>query len=738
MKIMRVEWTNIFGVHWTLKMYARLFTLLIFTVLFHQHANAEECKDCKEDLVLKLCIVETAHTAKSISNLCSQLATTWRVIRCVVKTDRLNCLRQLAMGLADFTVLEPEDLVAASAYNEYNVVVTNELRLYADEKQRFEMVVLVNKDVKSIWDVKARRFCHPGHDSSDGWTKAFSTYFEKWIIPRECDANKTLLENRVNGVSNFFEAACIAGPWSADTELDSKLKAKYRNLCAACDNPVGCYSSDKYHGREGALLCLTDNAGDIAWVRLDDTLAHFKDGQADKENYNYLCPDGTTRPMKFDKPCVWISKPWPVVIARLEVAEEVQKMMGELDLAKFSWMLRNLLENYHPTPVNTETLETPEDFLIKFPGFLGANNRASCRPSRRVQWCVSSNLEDRKCRWLREASLVYGVEPTISCKQEPTRASCLKAIKTREADIFVAMPEELLSARKMGLKPIVQAVVKKNNEFNRIAAVVKQDSRFKSLRDLKGAKACFTGYRDVGWNTFVSALRNISIGKSDCSDARVVGNFFEESCVLGLNDSHAEIPRNLYSLCKQTGRVGDDLSAFDCLSSGLGDVAFVNLKNIEKKTGNFNSQSRSDHGTNSYRTLCLRETDADEDHMCVLAWTPLSAVVAHENLTSLRREEIYAMLLEMDDLFGVTLKGRIPAFSMYGPYDSNYSVIFPDETQHLQVDAHQMQHVRSYNDIVNDIIKQPTCGSVRNFNLHYGNTIFVFVTVYVSSKLVYI
>lgn len=41
-------------------------------------------------------------------------------------------MRWLTMGKADFTVLEPEDLVAASAYNEYNILVTNELRLFPD------------------------------------------------------------------------------------------------------------------------------------------------------------------------------------------------------------------------------------------------------------------------------------------------------------------------------------------------------------------------------------------------------------------------------------------------------------------------------------------------------------------------------------------------------------------------------------------------------------------------------
>lgn len=50
---------------------------------------------------------------------------------------------------------------------------------------------------------------------------------------------------------------------------------------------------------------------------------------------------------------------------------------------------------------------------------------------------------------------------------------------------------------------MAQVVPKRNNEFIRIAAVVKQDSWFKSLKDLKGAKACFTGYRDIGKYNFL-------------------------------------------------------------------------------------------------------------------------------------------------------------------------------------------------------------------------------------------
>lgn len=36
------------------------------------------------------------------------------------------------------------------------------------------MVTLVHKNVKHIWDVKGKRFCHPGFNTVNDWTKAFS------------------------------------------------------------------------------------------------------------------------------------------------------------------------------------------------------------------------------------------------------------------------------------------------------------------------------------------------------------------------------------------------------------------------------------------------------------------------------------------------------------------------------------------------------------------------------------
>jgi len=85
--------------------------------------------------------------------------------------------------------------------------------------------------------------------------------------------------------------------------------------------------------------------------------------------------------------------------------------------------------------------------LIKDPNFLSANVRTGCQPSREIRWCLVSNLEKRKCSWLRDASLVYGIEPLISCLQEDSREACVEVVRSGKMDIFLARPEEILENR---------------------------------------------------------------------------------------------------------------------------------------------------------------------------------------------------------------------------------------------------------------------------------------------------
>ncbi|XP_015175750.1 PREDICTED: transferrin [Polistes dominula] len=643
------------------------YQLLLYTLIFlfneYGVTNAQ---------TLRICVVESTYKKGMINKTCPIMDIPR--FECSVARDRFDCLRKLANNEADVASLQAEDLLAVSM-NKFDFLTTFELRLFTKEKYEFEMVALVRKNIDSEWDLKGKRFCHPGFEISDTYTKSLSMYFENRIIPKECDPEKTLLENRLTALSNYFEAACIAGPWIDDAALDKKLKKKYKNLCSLCYNPASCSIGDKYHGRDGAILCLTDNVGDIAWVRLDDVVQYFKMTESNKDDYSYLCPDGMTRPAKDDNPCIWLQQPWPVIVSPIKIAETAVDMINLTINRSYLW--KNAFYDvlsFHSTFILTETFYSPIDYLERSIGFLSANDRATCKPSRRVSWCISSNIEDRKCRWLRDASFVYGIEPSISCIQESNRMSCLDAVRNQEADIFVSKPEELLQVFKKEMKPILQVTT--NPEYDiKIVAIVKRNSLYKSIKDLKGANACFTGYQSIGWNTFVTIMKMISKENGDCSDIKAVGNFFSHSCVPGLSTMKTDIPRNLYSLCRRDVNVENDIDTFSCLTSGRADVVFVNLNNIKKE---FNITNL---GNEKYKILCKEETTQKEtEEACLLTRITSTAIVAHQNITDLRRDEIYSMFLHMNQLFGTTTTRYTRAFSLYGPYDGVENVIFPVST----------------------------------------------------------
>lgn len=46
------------------------------------------------------------------------------------------------------------------------------------------------------------------------------------------------------------------------------VERRYSNLCALCEDPVKCNYPDKYSGYEGAIRCLAENGGDVAFTKV--------------------------------------------------------------------------------------------------------------------------------------------------------------------------------------------------------------------------------------------------------------------------------------------------------------------------------------------------------------------------------------------------------------------------------------------------------------------------------------
>lgn len=46
------------------------------------------------------------------------------------------------------------------------------------------------------------------------------------------------------------------------------LEKTYSNLCALCEEPLKCMYPDKYSGYDGAIRCLVENNGDVAFTKV--------------------------------------------------------------------------------------------------------------------------------------------------------------------------------------------------------------------------------------------------------------------------------------------------------------------------------------------------------------------------------------------------------------------------------------------------------------------------------------
>lgn len=54
-----------------------------------------------------------------------------------------------------------------------------------------------------------------------------------------------------------------------------------------------------------------------------------------------------------------------------------------------------------------------------------------------------------------------------------------------------------LSVRK-GVKSLLRAITNKKQDINVVAVLVRNNSKYRALSDLEGARAYFTGYRSIG------------------------------------------------------------------------------------------------------------------------------------------------------------------------------------------------------------------------------------------------
>lgn len=102
--------------------------------------------------------------------------------------------------------------------------------------------------------------------------------------------------------------------------------------------------------------------------------------------------------------------------------------------------LLELLETYHITIHNVNPINNIESFLDNASGFLSANSFSGCHPPRTIRICTTSNIENAKCGWIREAAAVQGIEPDIDCVRAENTTDCMQAVQDNAADLVMVPP----------------------------------------------------------------------------------------------------------------------------------------------------------------------------------------------------------------------------------------------------------------------------------------------------------
>ncbi|XP_051778044.1 otolith matrix protein 1 [Erpetoichthys calabaricus] len=249
---------------------------------------------------------------------------------CTRAYNSIDCMEKIKNGSADAATMEPHDIYSAgwcyglelAAGESYNSV----------DGINYYVVALARKSSSdlSLLEMHEKSSCHPGIQTTVGWTVpvGFLVNTSQISIDEHCNFPKV--------VGDFFGFSCVPGV--KDPEFDPKGNNP-KNLCEACigdDNDKNICANnpaERHFGEAGALRCVAENLGDVAFVKHSNrfiksrhiyfVLLQGKNQESwakdlELEDLKLLCPDGTEAGLNDYKKCSLAAVPANAVVVRPE------------------------------------------------------------------------------------------------------------------------------------------------------------------------------------------------------------------------------------------------------------------------------------------------------------------------------------------------------------------------------------------------------------------------------------
>lgn len=567
---------------------------------------------------------------------------------CVSARDRLDCVRRVIRGQVDMTPV-PGTFLGVNPNLRMLAVMRDPV--HSREEYRYKAVMVVRRsNIKSIADLRGKKSCHTGYGKTTGWRIPVALLKREGLIYSACADHQSSLEHEIVGVTTTFNRACVPGQWAISPTLDAALKEKYKSMCSLCSSGT-CDSKDDYAGYEGALRCLTQNGGDVAFSKLSVVKHFFADPRSfDSTEYGLLCPDNKVVAIDSQdaEECYWAARPWDAYVThggasdskvhRLFWALSQAKRKGEEDLANRNWYFTTLgigdASDILPVMENIKT----QDYYSKTR--MDVVEAEELCPEEPVRLCVKSDGEENKCNDLRNVLNLRGISPPLQCVRGKSVDDCVFRISVNHADI-ISLNDVQRHRVHQEYNLINLATENYGNAGDTLfylVAVVKKSSKISSVIDLPGKTMCHFVQNSTESHTIDNTLSECLSGNTE---------FFHS-----------------YS------------AAISCLVGHNKDIAFVKFSNTDDtSSGDVPSYLHPDN----FQLLCadgvfpLSKANAKE---CNLGRIPGDMVVTRQSETNSRREDMLRLLLQSAKNFGKPDS----FFRLFYNYFSKDDLLFKDST----------------------------------------------------------
>ncbi|XP_064322436.1 melanotransferrin isoform X2 [Phalacrocorax carbo] len=677
--------------------------ILMVLIIFNLLSSGKKFRWCTlSDLEQRKC----AELSKALTAVLP-LATldSFARISCIRAHNTYDCIDKIRVNKADAASLDAGDVY--SAVKLYGLAVVAK-EIY-DQGNCVFAVAIARRGTLDIQRLRGVRSCHNGARWTSGWNIPLG-----FLLARN-DLSWDEAQPLSQVISEYFNASCIPGVGVAAPQLCALCqgqKSYVRDKNHFCETS----SNEPFYDSEGAFRCLKNGVADVAFL---DHLTIMSVTESEQQEYELLCPDGTTAELTEYSTCNLGQGPGRGIITRHNFQKITNKFLSMIqrlfgrkgkERARFELFTsapfggKNLLfrDATQHLQLLEEQLEIAYVLGLDYVALLkGLGHEGSSLDNSVVRWCCISDAELRKCE---EWALSVKSYPLV-CVQATSMTKCIEMIKSSEADAVTLDATHVYIAGRCGLVPVAAECYALPPIY--AVALAKKNAKQINIRNLRGRRSCHSHlYSPGGWLLF-SKYTNLENDTANCDIGSVYQNYFWKGCMPGadgnlckvcIGESEVEGAR-VSSRCaaSHNERYYGNMGALRCLvgnpsGRSFGDVAFLEHSNLLQNIEYLDSSGWAKGYTPiDFDLLCPDGTRAavTEWPGCNLGAIPPSAVMTRPVTVT----KIYDFLMKSQESLGSKPDSQFHLFQSlkYGESD----LLFKDATQYLVHASHM-----SYEEIL--------------------------------------